>query len=63
VINDRRGDLLPRDLWGQENLRRPAGWFDLVEEERAKALHASAEAHLDAEFVRTPTIRGLTTTR
>jgi type I restriction enzyme M protein len=51
VLTDKRGDPLPDpDLRDQENVPLPPGWFDLGEEERVKALHASAEAHLDAEI-------------
>lgn len=51
VLTDRRGDPLPDpDLRDQENVPLPAGWFSLGPDERAKALRAAAEAHLEAEI-------------
>ncbi len=51
VITDRKGQPLPDpDLRDQENVPLPASWFDLGEEERAKALRDCAEAHLEAEL-------------
>lgn len=51
VITDRSGGPLPDpELRDQENVPLPAGWFSLGPEERAKALHVSAETHLETEI-------------
>ena len=38
------------NLRDQENVPLPAGWFDLDDDERSKALHEAAEQHLTDEI-------------
>ncbi|MGL5859641.1 MAG: HsdM family class I SAM-dependent methyltransferase, partial [Phycicoccus sp.] len=51
VVTGRGGAVEPDpDLRDAENVPLPAGWFDLEERERTKALEDAAEQHLETEI-------------
>lgn len=51
IVTGRGGKVEPDpDLRDQENVPLPEGWLALGEEERTKALHDAAEAHLENEI-------------